>query len=185
MTDTLTLPREAVKELMADAIREYESKKGETRDRGHPDLGAVLRRHMDDNHLSLRLLSERSGVSSSMITKVIQGTRMPSYEVLSRWRRALGNDFLTEWFDTVERIDTASRLAGDEVYRTFPDNGKVYIVRRSAYEKLVQRCIQANKRVFGKTDEAKCRREIDLMLHENYREYGELAKGDEDGERDG
>lgn len=182
-TDNLTLPREAIKELIADGIREYESKKGESRDRGHPDLGAVLRRYMDDNSLSLRLLSERSGVSSSMITKVIQGIRLPSYDLLARWRRALGDDFLLAWFDTVESLDTASRLVGDTIYLTIPNERGpgYYVIRRSTYERMVNRCIQANKRVFGKTDEAKCRREIDLVLRQEYQQFGELVKGDQDG----
>lgn len=180
MSEQLTLPREAIKELISDGIREYESRKGENRDRGNPELGAVLRKHMDKHGQSLRLLSERSGVSSSMITKVISGVRMPSYEVLSRWRRALGDAFLIEWFNVVEQLDTASRLVGDTVYLTIAGPGHTYIIRQSAFDKLVARCMQANKRVYGKVDEAKCRREIDTLVREQYREYGELVRDEDD-----
>lgn len=176
MSDQVTLSKEAIREIVADGIREYEGRKGETRDRGNPEVGAVLRRHMNANRQTLRLLAEQSGVSSSMITKVISGTRMPSYEVLARWRRILGDPFLIEWFDTVERLDTMGRMVGDQAYATVTaPSGASYVIRQSTFNRLLTRCVNAEQRLYGERNEAKCRSHIDQMVRENYSKFGELV----------
>lgn len=57
------------------------------------DMGAVLRARRHARGLSLEQLSERSGVSRSMISKVERNEAMPSTAVLARIAEALGVTF--------------------------------------------------------------------------------------------
>ena len=70
-----------------------EKRASSTRNEQLAQLASTLKRLRKEKHLSLEGLSERSGVSRSMISKIERAEAMPSTSVLSRLAEALESSF--------------------------------------------------------------------------------------------
>lgn len=176
----IALSHQAIAELIASGISQYEANKGEGVRTGHPTHGQVLREHMDRNRLSIRQVADRTGVSDSLVNKLIAGSRSPSLEIISRFRRLFGSAYVDDLLDAVEVIDTAS-IRSDQglVYGVYELPDGEWVVHQRTFRRLVDQCKDNNRRKFGRPNENECLASVDAYIQQNVQALGRKIGGEE------